>query len=371
MSALPDPRIFPAPAIQLAIDLASAAEQSLAAPTMQLKDALDEQIRKTWSQLARQGAFAQVAEIFQQSPSVAVTRHWWRRLDEALHLSAVQTDGVGTQVFALPLVIVVGAGVAGKLSGVLPEVPRVVSLLQEHGALRGNRNFALGNALVPPEKLAIGELGALLQHGADPLTLPLAPMDIQPKQESVYLRFLIGAAVAAPSADLLGAPDVGAWGMALAQELARQLAAPGVTVLVLPRPPAGLLSAAHQGRQAQREVALQLFASNAIRKMRSGVGEPTAVLSMHRVGETGGELRVSLSSPFDPRSAEGFRIPLEPLDRVADVAQSVVDLLRDCRVNDVRLLTQVQPDRDTLTGGPLLFKPENIGPNEVVAYRSD
>jgi len=371
MSALPEPRVFPAPSTPLARDLASAAEESLAAPIMQQKDALDARIRDAWTDLACRGAYAEIAEIFRQSPSVAVTRHWWRRLEEALRKSATPAEGVGTQVFALPLVIVVGAGAAAKLSGVVPEVEKIVALLEEHGALRGNRNFALGNALVSPEKLAIGELGALLRHGADPLALPLAPIEIEPKQESVFLRFLIGAAVAAPSADVFATQDVGRWGMPLAQELARQLAAPGVTVLVLPRPPAGLLSAAHQGRQAQREVALQIFASNAIRKMRAGVGEPTAVLSAHRVGEAGGELRVSLSSPFDPRSAEGFCIPLEPLDRIADVAQGVADLLRDCRVSDLRVLTAVQPDRDALTGGPLLFKPENIGPNEVVAYRAD
>ncbi len=344
------------------------AEESLAAPTMQQKDALDAQIRSAWGELAQQGAFPQIAEILRQSPSVAVTRHWWRRLEEALRPSAVPADGVATHVFALPLVIVAGAGAAAKLSGVVPQVEPIVSLLQEHKALRGNRNFALGNALVSPEKLAIGELGALMRHGLDPLALPLAPIAIEPKQESVHLRFLVGAALAAPAADLFGTQEIAPWAMPLAQELARQLSAPGVTVLVLPRPPAGLLSAAHQGRQAQREVALQIFASNAIRKMRSGVGEPTAVLSSHRSGDAGGELRVSLSSPFDARSAEGFRIRLEPLDRVGDVAQSVIDLLRDCRVADIRLLTQVQPDRDALTGGPLLFKPENIGPNEVRAY---
>lgn len=371
MSALPDPRVFPTPTSAVALELTKAAEESLAAPIMQQKDSLDARIREVWAELARGGAFAELAEVFRQSPSVAVSRHWWRRLEEALRANASQAEGVATQVFALPLVIVVGAGAAAKLSGVVPEIDKIVSLLQEHGALRGNRNFALGNALVSPEKLAIGELGALLRQGVDPMALPLAPMEIEPKHESVFLRFLIGAAVAAPGADLFGAQELGRWGMPLAQELARQLSATGVTVLVLPRAPAGLLSAAHQGRQAQREVALQLFASNAIRKMRSGVGEPTAVLSTHRVGEGGGELRVSLSSPFDPRSAEGFCIPLEPLDRVADVAQTVVDLLRDCRVTDLRMLTQVQPDRDALTGGPLLFKPENIGPNEVVAYRAD
>ena len=338
---------------------------------MQRKDELDQALREHLRERVEAGAFAELAALLDRAPEVAVARHLWRRLDEVLRDQGCAGETVATQVFALPLVIVGGAGAPGRLKGVLPRIDDVVAILQEHGALRGNRNFALGNALVSPETLAIAELGRLLAHGVDPLALPIAPMPLVAKQESVFLRFLIGAAVASPTTDLFATQDVGQWGMPLAQELARQIGGEGVTVLVLPRPPASLLSAAWQGRLAQREVALQLFASNAIRKMRSGVGEPTAVLSVHRVGEAAGELRVSLSSPFDPRSAEGFRISLEVLDRVADVSLAVVDLLRDCRVSDIRILTQVQPDRDPVTGGRLLFKPDNIGPNEVRAYSPD
>jgi hypothetical protein len=79
----------------------------------------------------------------------------------------------------------------------------------------------------------------------------------------------------------------------------------------------------------------------------------------------GGELRLSLSSPLEPRDAEGFRCPLFALDRVADVATMLLDLLRDCRVTDVRLLRAVYPDRAPGTGLPLLFKPDTIPDGEV------
>ena len=73
----------------------------------------------------------------------------------------------------------------------------------------------------------------------------------------------------------------------------------------------------------------RLFASNAIRKLRASVGEPSAVISAHRAAGApgGGELRLSLSSPFEPRDAEGFRCPLYPLDRVADVVAMLRGLL--------------------------------------------
>ena len=148
--------------------------------------------------------------------------------------------------------------------------------------------------------------------------------------------------------------------MPLAKELARQLAVPRVSVLALPRAPQTPPAALQQGRVAQREVGAQLFASNAIRRLRAAVGEPSAVISAHRsvAAPGGGELRLSLSSPFDPRQAEGFRCPLFPTDRAGDVASMLFDLLRDCRIADVQVLSGVHPDRDPQTGITLLFKPD-------------
>jgi hypothetical protein len=92
------------------------------------------------------------------------------------------------------------------------------------------------------------------------------------------------------------------------------------------------------------------------------VGEPSAVISAHRAGRPGdaAEIRLSLSSPFAVRDAEGFRCPLHAFDSVAEVVAMLVDLMRDCRVDDVRVLPGVYADRDAETGAPLLFKPETL-----------
>ena len=155
--------------------------------------------------------------------------------------------------------------------------------------------------------------------------------------------------------------------MPLAQILSRQLAAQGVQLLALPRAPADPLRALHQGRMAHREIAVQLFASSAIRKLRADFGEPTAVLSAHRV-DGGGELRLSLSSPFGERDAEGFRCPLYPFDRVEDVLTMLLELLQACRVLNIRVLAQVHPDRDLRTGLTLLFRADTPGAAESAGY---
>jgi hypothetical protein len=189
-----------------------------------------------------------------------------------------------------------------------------------------------------------------------PRTLEPAPIAVNAGAEGAHLRFLLGTAVAAPGVDLLRNDDVRTWGMQFAQALARQLAMPGVSLLALPRAMQSPTIALALGRAAQREVGALLFASNAIRKLRAAVGEPTAIISVHRVGAGGGEVRLSLSSPFDPREAEGFRWPLWPLDRVGDAINALRDLVHDCRVTDIRVQPGIHADRNPGTGLPLFFK---------------
>ena len=82
------------------------------------------------------------------------------------------------------------------------------------------------------------------------------------------------------------------------------------------------------------------------------------MISAHRCPDvpSGGEIRLSLSSAFDPRQAEGFRCPLFPSDSVDELVATLLELLRDCRVGDVRVLAGVHADRDPGTGLTLLFK---------------
>jgi hypothetical protein len=376
--AVPDPRVFPVAgsAAPAAARLHALARASLDADTGPRAAALDRELRVELGRCL-DGDGAALAALFDSAPSVAIARHLWRQLDGAWReLTLDPVAGLAVTVFALPLVVVTGLETTSgdtTLPAVLAAPQQLAGILQQHGALSGNKTFALADALVAAEAIDIPRLPELLAWQRLPdieasgAALPMralapAPLTLAPGREGVHLRFLVGWGVAKPGADLLADAEVGAWGLPLARELSRQLAIPGASVLALPRAPNRPLPAVWQGRVAQREVGAQIFASNAIRKLRASVGEPVAVISAHRTSDVpeGGELRLSLSSPFAPRDAQGFRCPLHPLDRIGDVVTMLTRLLADCRVTDIRVLGGVHPDRDPATGAPLLFKPDTI-----------
>lgn len=382
---VPDPRAFPA------IESASAelralyalAEASLAAESQQRADACDRELRAALAQRLR-GDGAALAAALSGAPSVAVTRHLWRALDLVWRAAPAADDGVAVTVFALPLVIVSGleGGGGDLLSGILSHPEALVAILRENGALAGNRTFALANVLVAAEAIDIARLPQIdawrrlpdaLAPGATlpPRAVVPAPIAVPAGREAVNLRFVLGTAIAKPGVDLLADTEVGKWGIPFAQALAREMATGGASVLVLPRAPQPPLPALSRGRAAQREVSAQIFASNAIRRFRGTVGEPSGVISAHSAPDApgGGELRLSLSSPFEPRAAEGFRCPLYPLDRVGDVVTMLIELLRDCRVTDIRTLSGVHADRTPDSGLALLFKPDTIpDPAQVTVH---
>lgn len=374
LSEISDPRMFPARVETSHAPLIELAEASLAATSAARADAIDRTLTAALAERLESGDALLLAELIAAAPSVAIARQLWRRLIDAWRLASrgSAADGVAATLFAVPVVVIAArqstvdtSAFVPSVAGVLSDTARLAAILLEHRALAGNESFGLADALVAADAVDIARWSDLLawqklagRRETVQRDLPPTPIAVQPGQQSVHLRFMIGTTLAAPEVDVLAATDGAGWAMPLAKELARQLTLPEVSVLALPRAPQLPPAALQQGRAAQREVGVQLFASNAIRRLRAAVGEPSAVISAHRsvAAPGGGELRLSLSSPFDPRQAEGFRCPLFPTDQVGDVASMLVDLLRDCRVADVRVLPGVHPDRDPQTSMTLLFK---------------
>ena len=362
---LPDPRAFPIydhgqpnPLIDLAL-------ASLAAELGVIQEKRDTELREQLARLLLSGDVTNIADAFARAPSHAVQRHITRTLVGA-HVDAGRARGdaaLPSTVFALPVVIVAANSGPVNVPGALPNIDEIMALMKAHGALRGNENFVLSNALAPASAFALEKLPASLDWWAAasgaPVAIEKASLPVPANQESVFLRFLVGTALAGPGVDLLTANDTGKWGMPFTQAIAGQLGGGTLSLLALPRPPRLPLAALMHGRAAQREVSLQLFTTNAIRKFRGSVGEPEAVISAHRTAE-GGEVRLSLSNPFDEKGAEGFRAELQPADRAQDVAVLMQDLLRECNVASVTVLADVFPDIDSESKLPMLFRADAL-----------
>ncbi|HEY3553731.1 MAG TPA: hypothetical protein VGL67_01365, partial [Casimicrobiaceae bacterium] len=355
----PDPRSWPAasagppwPDVRAALD----------APTRDEAEAHDASVLAWLRARFDAGEGDALARAFAQAPSFASVRHLQRLAVEAERAYAA-ADVLRVVLFALPIVIVTASDEGHApvtLSGVLGETEPVADHLRAARAFGGAETLALARALVDAHALGWQALPGLLARGRlgegddasehPPLALELAPSPIRVdvRDERVHVRFIVGAILAPPRADPLAGATLGREGVPLARAIGDALKAPGVSLLALPRPPQPVSLAVLTGRTAQRDVAAQLFVSNAIRTLRRAYGEPTAIISAHRAADApgGGELRLSLSSPFAPKAAEGFRCPIEPGERVQDAAAMLEALLSDCQVTDVRVRPGIHDDVD-------------------------
>ena len=357
---LDDPRRWP-PAIVAPFDEAA---RAIEAEIQADADVHDAHVCAWLRDAVQTGDGEWLARTFANAPTPALGRHLRRLLAEIERKDPSTTDGLATTLFAIPVIVVAAQQTSARsvtLDAVLPDVASLAAILRDANALSGCETFALSSSLVAVDAIDIAALPALLaanEGHASALDLAPAPIRVEGDGERVHLRFVVGAALTAPSVDPLRESTIARWGMRFAQALGRALAAPNVTLLALPRDAQRLVIAVQSGRAAQREVSAQLFASNAIRRLRASYGEPTAIISSHVAGDApgGGELRLSLSSPFAAKAAEGFRCPLYPYETLQEVASMLDELLRDCRVTDVRVVAGIHDDVDTVTGGRLFFK---------------
>lgn len=312
----------------------------------------------------------EIREALRLAPGRDAYLRLWHALCAAVDERPAAADELVTRVFALPCVIVCRARRKAVIPGVLPDIGAITGALEKHGAFGPSRNVGLANALCSFECLE-GLAPSTIHHWTH-ATSGGAPREIAPQDivlrggEEVHLRFLAGAGIApahAPSV-VETAANIAAWGLPLTRALAAQLAIPGVELLPVPRAPVSLLKAAYAGRRAQLELAFNLFLSNAARRFRTAVGDPVAVITAH----DDGEIRVSLSSLLDDTLREFYRWPLHPLDDLDGILGSIVGLLEDCRIGDVRVIAEVMPDLDR-NGLPLVLKARDADQSAHIGAR--
>lgn len=269
----------------------------------------------------------------------------WRDIAAALDRALMpEAQALGTRLFAIPVVIVAGGRAGACIPAALPAVERLTEVLRQHGALGPVTAFGLGNALCSSASLAAlpwTRVRTLAREaGAQRDWLELPPEDLLLAQagESVHLRFLTGAVVSPPHAPdfLETASAIGTWGMAFTRELSAQLQAGGVSAVAIARPPAGLLAALASGAVAAAELGLQSFVSRELRRLRSESGEPQVRVAALIPGALG----VRLWSAFADQPACVHERPLHPSENWDEVLGAALQLLEDCRVQEVRVEAQ-------------------------------
>ncbi len=345
--ALPEPRRYdPAPDSPLAAEA-----MRLAAMPAALQQGILYELSERVTSLLLDGEEAAVRAALAAPGSRAAGEALLTAVGRAIAPPPADT-GVQTRVFALPLLLVAGGRAGARVPGVIADPGAIELVFAQAGALGHARNVGFSNALVARDaleavslarlcRLARGEAGTAFEA----LDLPPADVELPSAEESVHLRFIVGAMLVPADAPGLAetGSDIARWGMSLTRALAAQLAVDGVSLLPMARPPAGLLEAARVGRFTAQELGVQLFLSKALRDARLRSGDPEATVSAH----ADGSVRVRLTSVFDERFDRSYCWPLAPLDDLAAISDSILGLLAECRLERVEVLDTVQaaPER--------------------------
>lgn len=340
MKTLPDPRAYtPFSANPLVV----AAEQAAKAGSALQQQKSGDRLRSLLREALEAGNDARIEQALEEATSWSVRETLTRALITALETGDEAV--LAMRVFAIPVLIVTGGRGLALVPGVVPDVGELRTLFEKHSALGPSMNFGLGNALTSDDGLTALKPGMIYRLARGPVEgfrpPDIAPRDIEvdSSEERVHLRFLLGAALAMSNAPdfRYTAGNIGAWGLAFTQALARQLGQEGLSLLAIPRPPTNLQQALQSGRFALREMEFQLFLSDALRRFRARVGDPDATVAAY----SDGSVRVSLSSPFDESLACEYRWPLYADDDLGAVGKSIFGLLAECRLETVQVAETV------------------------------
>lgn len=324
----------------------SEAAAEIASASTEAQKRLLSRLSQRVSTMLEQGEENGVREALRNPPSPSACRALLQALELAL-APDVGDGGVSIRIFAIPVLFVVGGAPAARVNGVVPDADEIRLLFETAGTLGHCRNFGLSNAftgLGSLETIPLSTLHAITRGeqwvGLGGLDLPPADIVVTANQETVHLRFLVGAALIPGDAPgfVESAGDIGLWGVSLTQLLGRQLATQEVSLLAIPRPPRGIVSAAQEGWYVARELGFQLFLSNSLRQARLSVGDPDVMIAT----SSDCAIRIRLTSPFDDLFDQTYVWPLAPADEFDEIVASIFALLQEAKVERVEVESTVE-----------------------------
>lgn len=334
--SLPDPRQFAHETPKNSLVLAFRAWQD--SPSAD-KPAAEHHVRFLVEQALASGDDKLVGIALSLMPSAASYRTFWSLIADATW----KHPQARLYPFVLPVVIVAGSPQPLTIPGLLADVARLRDIWSAAGVFAADSELWLSNHLIsaaalhdirPTQAFAWSLTDAPVHEGWPQLPGPAPLKDV--RDEGAWLRFVPGllrsAAVPAWPRGASG------WGREVSTWMSGLLGATGATTLALPRAPQPLLAALEDGRQAQQDIAGQLYLGNALRQFREQGRQPTAVIAVH----DNHELRVCLD---DGDLQLVWSRALEALDDLAAIEQELCLFLQECRVEAVHVVKDVQPDQ--------------------------
>lgn len=310
---------------------------------------------KAQTQLARESLHHAIAAMLQQNHylglsvalSMAADAPTYTALWQALGAVLNARGDAEIQWLALPVVVVSGAKQAAVLPGSVPAeainrvlasapwgqalnsitwLPRLYSAA-ELAAVKADVWFAA------KQNAAAAAAFAAVTQPARPAGSPALPI---PPDQSVQVFYALAFGGHGLQAALN--QPLGEAALPLMQVWQQHFVTPDVTLFANPLPPLAPLAALREGSALRLRMASDVFAANAIRAVR---------LQSPRVGvvigaQAGGRLLFGFNATdgvFEI-APQVFAWPLSPGDNIDTIVQQFIDLLAECRVDNIRLLHQ-------------------------------
>lgn len=335
---LPDTRPYPTDPVKN--DLLLYAAQLAGASGSAQRTLASESLRAQIHTMLSQNHYLGLSVAMSMAPSAPVYQTLLDTLDDVLRAKS-DTE---IQWVALPVIVVAGTNRDAELTTQTP-VAAINGCLKNYPHTRAiAENVTWLPKLITAEQLSNINAGAWFMVKKD---LAAAAAQAQqftnkaratalPSGSSVHAVFALGYT----DADIQAALNVNLQQAALPLMQAWQegLAQNGVTLFANPLSAATPLQALTQAAHTRLRMALDIFSANAIRAVRLQSPRVGVVMAAQR----GGTLLFGFNatdSQFELQQ-QVFRWPLAPNDSIELIQQNFLDLMQECRVENIRLLHQ-------------------------------
>ena len=342
-TVLPDPRPYPAEPVRR--DLLMYAGQ-IARPTSGAE-----------AKLARGNLRAQIIQMLSQRHTLNLSVAMTMAPDPAAYTALMDaTDEVlraenddEIQWFALPVVVVAGCKKPAELNDSCPGM-LLGACLANYPALR-----PLAQAQWLPKLLRADDFSQIKPDAwfaakqnteaaeAFAAALPQHPFAI-PKDQSVHVFYALGYGGREIQAAL--GQNLREAALPLMQVWLEHFATPGLTLFANPLNPDSPLAALADGSRMRMKMALDVFATNAIRAIRMQSPRVGVVLA----AQEGGRLLFGFNAAESAYALQSqiFSWPLSPRDDIALIQQHFLDLMVDCHVENIHQLHDILPENAEL-----------------------